>query len=187
MAPRRAGSMVYQTHCLCLLRPLHALQDLHSVQVLSALQLLTNTVLQLQPVQGLQLQLITQTTGKPCHGQMTANSKRSKVGRLKVEQQLYRLLPDGGIEVFAFPEGLGADARALVETSLATSKLAAMQAAVAAAPAVQPSSGIQQQLPQQGPGAAAGEDLAKKLGSSMRLDVSEQVRLQVCYGLSAWG
>eukprot|EP00878_Enallax_costatus_P015900 GHUV01016668.1.p1 GENE.GHUV01016668.1~~GHUV01016668.1.p1 ORF type:complete len:406 (+),score=104.06 GHUV01016668.1:266-1483(+) len=164
-------------------------QDLHPPQVMSALQSLTSTVLQLHPVQGLQLQLIQQATGKPCHGRLTASSKRSKVGRLKVEQQLYRLLPDGGVEVFAMPENIGLDARALVETSLANSKLAEMMDAVAVA-AGQPGSvgGSQLQTGQQQAegtgavaaaaeaGAGAGGDLAKKLGSSMRLEMSEQER-----------
>lgn len=156
-----------------------------------ALQSLTSTVLQLHPVHGLQLQLIQQATGKPCHGRLTASSKRSKVGRLKVEQQLYRLLPDGGIEVFAMPDNLGDDARALVETSIASSKLAAMKEAAAAAAAatgqqgsavgLQRQVGQQQQHQQQQAedtktAAVSAGGLEQKLDSSMRLEISEQVR-----------
>lgn len=158
---------------------------------MSALQSLASSVLQLHPVEGLQLQLITQATGKPCHGQLTVSSKRLKVGRLRVEQQLYRLLNDGAVEVFAPPEGKGSDARSLVETSLATSKLLQMQSGAAAAAQQGTAAGLQpgaQQQQQQQSGssvaaaaagdAAGGEDLAKKLGSSMRLEMSEQVNTE---------
>eukprot|EP00879_Flechtneria_rotunda_P009501 GHRR01009945.1.p1 GENE.GHRR01009945.1~~GHRR01009945.1.p1 ORF type:complete len:258 (+),score=87.72 GHRR01009945.1:1676-2449(+) len=148
-------------------------QDLHPPQVLAALFSLSNTVLQLHSVHGLQFNFITQATGKPCHGQLVVSSKRSKLGRLKVDQQLYTLQQHGGVEVHAAPDGLVVDARALVETAIGK-QLQRQQLheqhqnqqdyAVAAAAA---------------PGGAGGaaEDLSKKLGSSMRLEVSDQERI----------
>jgi hypothetical protein len=145
---------------------------------MSALQSLSSMVLQLHPLQGLQQELLSKATGRSCHGQLTASSKRARVGRLKVEQQLYALLPDAGIEVFAAPEGAAVDARLLVETALVQQKLQQKQ-----------QQQKQQQQPaeataQAAPAAAAaavgavggsGDELSQKISSSMRLEVSEQV------------
>jgi hypothetical protein len=145
---------------------------------MSALQSLSSMVLQLHPLQGLQQELVSKATGRSCHGQLTASSKRARVGRLKVEQQLYALLPDGGVEVFAAPEGAAVDARLLVETSLVQQQLHQKQqqkqqkqqhgegSAQAAAPAAAAAAAA----------AGAGDELSQKISSSMRLEVSEQVR-----------
>jgi hypothetical protein len=150
---------------------------------MSALQTLSSMVLQLHPLQGLQQELITKATGHSCHGQITASSKRARVGRLKVEQQLYALLPDGGVQVFAAPEGAAVDAKLLVESSLVQQQQQqqqrqqkqqqrqqqagdAVQAAPAAGGAVATAAGA---------AAAAGDELAQKISRSMRLEVSEQV------------
>jgi hypothetical protein len=141
-------------------------------------------VLQLHPLQGLQQELITKATGRVCHGQITASSKRARVGRLRVEQQLYALLPDGGVEVFAAPEGAAVDAKVLVESSLVQQQVQQQQKqrqqqqqqqAGEAAQAV-PSAGTAVAAAA-GAAAAAGDELAVKISSSMRLEVSEQVGL----------
>lgn len=100
---------------------------MHPPQVMAALQALSTAVLQLEPVQGLQQQLVAQATGRPCHGQLTASIKRQKLGRLRVEQLLYTLLPAGGLDVYAAPAGVVLDAQALVQTALVGSALAARQ------------------------------------------------------------
>ncbi|WIA16289.1 hypothetical protein OEZ85_012992 [Tetradesmus obliquus] len=169
------------SHVSSMLLSVH--QDLHTPQVMSALQTLSSMVLQLHPLQGLQQELITKATGHSCHGQITASSKRARVGRLKVEQQLYSLLPDGGVQVFAAPEGAAVDAKLLVESSLVQQQQQqwqqkqqqrqqqagdAVQAAPAAGGAVAAAAGAA--------AAAAGDELAQKISSSMRLEVSEQER-----------
>jgi hypothetical protein len=137
---------------------------------MAALQTLSTAVLQLQPVRGLQQQLIAQATSKPCHGALSSSMKRSKQGRLKVDEQLFTLLPAGGVEVYAAPQGVVLDAQALVATSLSQHQQ-------------------QQQVPSAGGAelrSPAGEVvLANKLASSMRLDTTEQVsccvrRAQAC-------
>lgn len=138
---------------------------------------------------GLQQQLISQATGHSCHGQLTFSSRRAKLGRLRVDQQLYRLLPSGVVTVFAAPQGVVLDARTLVQSALSVHQLQQLQA------------GKQQRSKQDASAAAAaatgggagaggeGQDsegqLAKKMSSSMRLEVSEQVRLQGKEGLHA--
>ena len=158
-------------HCNCFV------QDLHTPQVLSALQSLSTASLELQAVPPLQQQLISQATGNSCHGQLTFSSKRARLGRLRVDQQLFRLLPSGGVEVFAAPQGVVLDARTLVQSALGQQQ---QQQQVQTAGA----GDKQQQLQQQdgpggsagGAGAAADGQMGKMLASSMRLDVSEQVR-----------
>lgn len=168
-----------------------AQQDLHTPQVLAALQCLSTASLQLQSVPGLQQQLISQTTGHSCHGQLTFSSRRAKLGRLRVDQQLYRLLPSGGVTCFAAPQGVALDARTLVQSALNVRQLQQLQAgkqgskqdaSAAAAPAAGGGAGAG------GEGDSEGQ-LAKKMSSSMRLEVSEQVRLQGKGGLHAvfWG
>jgi hypothetical protein len=154
------------------------LQDLHTPHVMSALQSLSSMVLQLHPLQGLQQELLNKAVGRTCHGQITASSKRARVGRLKVEQQLYALLPGGGVEVFAAPEGAAVDARLLVKTSLVQQQLQQKQqqqqkqqlseASVQAAPAAAAAVAV-------GAAGGAGDELSQKISSSMRLEVSEQV------------
>jgi hypothetical protein len=155
------------------------LQDLHTPQIMSALQSLSSMVLQLHPLQGLQQELVSKATGRSCHGQLTASSKRARVGRLKVEQQLYALLPDGDVEVFAAPEGAAVDARLLVETSLVQQQLQQKQQQQQQQQKQQPGGGSAQAAAPAAAAAAAaagaGDELSQKISSSMRLEVSEQV------------
>jgi hypothetical protein len=140
-------------------------------------------------VPGLQQQLISQATGHSCHGQLTFSSRRVKLGRLRVDQQLYRLLPSGGVAVFAAPQGVVLDAQTLVQSALSVQQLQQRQAG---------KQGGQQEAPAAAAaGAAAGAgagvggegdsegQLAKKMSSSMRLEVSEQVWLAAKEGIEA--
>lgn len=141
---------------------------------------------------GLQQQLISQATGHSCHGQLTFSSRRAKLGRLRVDQQLYRLLPSGGVACFAAPQGVALDARTLVQSALSVHQLQQLQAgkqgskegvlAAAAAAAAGGGAGVG------GEGDSEGQ-VAKKMSRSMRLEVSEQVRLRGKGGLHAvcWG
>jgi hypothetical protein len=159
--------------------PTHThLQDLHPPQVMCALQSLCTASLQLQPVPGLQQQLISQATGHSCHGQLTFISRRAKLGRLRVDQQLCRLLPDGGVHTFAAPQGVVLDARSLVQSALGQQ----VQQGQGAQAGNQQQQQQGQVAKQEAAAAAAGSSegvgvqLAQKLSTSMRLDISEQVR-----------
>ncbi|KAF8065616.1 ELP5 [Scenedesmus sp. PABB004] len=150
-------------------------QDLHAPQALAALTSLASTTLALAPMGGLQELVAKAADKRPCHGRLTASTRRARVGRLRVEAQLFRLLPGGGVEAFAAPDGALLDARQLVETTLAAGQLAAVREAAAATAAAQ-----RQQTPGGAAAAAAhgtaAAELAKQLGGSMRLDVSAQER-----------
>lgn len=163
--------------------------------MLAALQCLSTASLQLQAVPGLQQQLISQATGHSCHGQLTFSSRRSKLGRLRVDQQLYRLLPAGGVEVFAAPQGVVLDARTLVQSALTSQKQQQQlqQLHAAGKPQQQQSQQQQQQSTAAAEAVPGGDAVAdgvqlatQKLSSSMRLEISEQVRtataceLQMC-------
>lgn len=73
--------------------------------------------------------------------------------------------------MFAAPQGVVLDARTLVQSALSQQQLQQLQA-------VRVGKQAQQQEPAAagGAGDAAEGQLAKKLSSSMRLDISEQVR-----------
>jgi len=158
------------------------MQDLHSPQVMAALQSLSTATLQLQSVPGLQQQLISQATGRSCHGQLTFSSKRAKLGRLRVDQQLFSLQPSGGVEVFAAPQGVVLDARLLVQTALNQQQQQHLQQLQQAKAGTQQQQQQQQQQESVGGGAdvvpAAEGHLAQRLSSSMRLEISEQVGCQ---------
>lgn len=172
---------------------------MHSPQVMAALQSLSTATLQLEPVLGLQRQLIEQATGKPCHGQLTCSMKRQRLGRLRVDQQLYTLLPCGGVDVYAAPQGLALDAKVIVQTALSTSsslpgaQQQQLQQQAAAAGGGAGGAGAAAATPAMGAGdagapaavaaaaVAAGAEppllevaLAQKLSSSMRLGMSDQ-------------
>lgn len=171
-------------------------QDLHPPQLVSAVQAFCSTTLQLQPLSDLQKHLINTATGRACHGQLAASSKRLRVGRLKVQQQLYALLPGGGVDVFAAPDEIMMTPQMLVQTGLVTQppQAAATAGASSGLPGSRavPASTVsrmaggtrapQQQLQQQAATGGAVEvaqdaedGMFKKFASSMRLEMSAQV------------
>jgi len=171
-------------------------QDLHPPQLVSAVQAFCSTTLQLQDLSDLQQQLVSTATGKLCHGQLTASSKRLRLGRLKVQQQLYTALPDGGLDVFAAPDGLILTPQLLVQTTLSDQQLQPNAAPVGPrsgllSSGVLPASTVSseagglgaQQMQQQAPAGSTAEvgqqqsedGLFRKFASSMRLEMSAQV------------
>jgi hypothetical protein len=162
------------------------MQDLHPPQTLAALRTLSGMTLRLAPLPPLRRQLAASAAARPVHGALMSSTRRLRAGRLCAEQQLYELLPDGRVAVFALPPGTSLDARSLVESALQVqqvqlpaSKGEGGAAATLLPPhTVPPDAGVGKN---QSPDDAA--ELARRFGGSMRLEISEQVSTRLLQDL----